>query len=568
MIQIPKGRLVPGQFHVLSILRMLWKHKVMIGVVTGVLTGLAGVVIYRLQDVYRADAVILVDSQKIPEKFVASTVQENLQDSLNAISQQVLSSGQLQVIIDDLGLYREERLTKTPQEIFNQMRTRDLVIEQERGFTGSRAGAFRITYEGPDPKIVADVVNRVADLFIKANYRNREERAAGTSEFLEARVREAKKSLDAQEASLSQFKMRYSGQLPEQEGALMGALNRLQAELQANEDAINRARQNQLLLENTLQLAETSLAADTRALAAPRRSRTVAPAPAPARVDQDLPPAPKPSDAIRAQLVIARSRYLDDHPEVKRLKAELDRALAEEAQIEAARPKRPAAAESPRVVAETPRVIEAPEPAEALPTAMDLTRDRERVTTTKTQIELLTTEIASRNAARGRIEKDIRDYQSRVESLPLREQQMAALSRDYDTSKANYRSLLDKKMSAEVSGEMEKEQQSERFAIADPARIPTKPVKPRRLLYCGIAAVLALALCLGVVLLIELKKDVVLGEWELPSGMPVLGRIASMSPPPRIRTSGMLSGASLIGLIIAGGAFAIPIVRAYLERGI
>jgi succinoglycan biosynthesis transport protein ExoP len=570
MIQIPKGRLVPGQFHPLSIARMLWKHKVMIFAVTGLLTALACVVIYRLQDVYRADAVILVDSQKIPEKFVASTVQENLQDSLNAISQQVLSFGQLQLIIDDLGLYREDRLTKTPQEIFNQMRTRDLVVEQERGFTGSRAGAFRITYEGPDAKIVAEVVNRIANLFIKANYQNREERAAGTSDFLEARVREAKKSLDAQEASLSQFKMRYSGQLPEQEGALMGALNRLQAELQANEDAINRARQNQLLLENTLQLAETSLAADTRALAAPRRSRTVAPAPTPAptRVDQDLPPAPKPSDAIRAQLVIARSRYLDDHPEVKRLKGELDRALAEEARIEAEKPKRPAPTEGPRVVAETPRVIEAPEPPEALPTAMDLTRDRERVTTTKTQIELLTGEIASRNAARGRIEKDIRDYQSRVESLPLREQQMAALSRDYGTSKANYQSLLDKKMSAEVSGEMEREQQSERFAIADPARIPTKPVKPKRLLYCAIAAVFALALCLGVVLLIELKKDVVLGEWELPSGMPVLGRIASMSPPPRIRTGGMLSGASMIGLIVAGGAWAIPVVRAYLERGI
>jgi hypothetical protein len=123
-------------------------------------------------------------------------------------------------------------------------------------------------------------------------------------------------------------------------------------------------------------------------------------------------------------------------------------------------------------------------------------------------------------------------------------------------------------MSAEVSGEMEREQQSERFAIADPARIPTKPVKPKRLLYCAIAAVFALALCLGVVLLIELKKDVVLGEWELPSGMPVLGRIASMSPPPRIRTGGMLSGASMIGLIVAGGAWAIPVVRAYLERGI
>src|SRR5271155_3804685 len=113
---------VPVQFHPLSLIRMVWKHKLLVALVTSVATLAAAAVIYRLPAVYRAEAVVLVDSQKIPEKFVASTAQVGLQDSLSAISQQVLSSGQLQKIIDSLGLYQGERGKMTPEEILDRMR--------------------------------------------------------------------------------------------------------------------------------------------------------------------------------------------------------------------------------------------------------------------------------------------------------------------------------------------------------------------------------------------------------------------------------------------------------------
>jgi len=381
---------------------MLWKHKLHVAVATLILTGGAYAFIARMPDVYRADAVVIVDSQKIPEKFVASTVQVGLQDSLNAITQQVLNSSQLMAIIDSLGLYREERKTKSREEILALMKN-DLVVNLERGLSGSRTGAFRITFDGPDRVVVAQVVNRVTELFIRENFKNREERAAGTSEFLEAQLKQAKKSLDEQEASLSQFKIRVTGELPQQEGALMGALSRLQAEMQANEEAIHRAEQNKLLLENTLQNAEIALNATTQSLVQYQQPR-------PAQSNRsEVPLEPvkpetrhRPSDDIRARLDAARLRYFDDYPEVKNLKRELDLALATEARADAAEAQR--AARTPLPTRTAPKETPAVEtPAISAATIETLNRERERIATTKTQIELLDTEITTRNADRGRI---------------------------------------------------------------------------------------------------------------------------------------------------------------------
>jgi len=92
-------------------------------------------------------------------------------------------------------------------------------------------------------------------------------------------------------------------------------------------------------------------------------------------------------------------------------------------------------------------------------------------------------------------------------------------------SKENYKSLLDKKMAAEMSLNMERRQQSERFVVLDRAQLPEKPVKPKRpALYAGgTAAALLLALLVGFVA--EMRQNVLLGEWELPPGTPVLARL-------------------------------------------
>jgi protein tyrosine kinase modulator len=525
------------KLHPLSYVRMLWKHKALALVTWLVLSGIALVGVKFVPDVYRSESLIIVDSQKIPERFVSSTVQVTLQDHLATLSQQILSSTQLEKIIEKFDLYPKLRKTRSPEQVISLLRD-EIQITPEKGWGDERGaskttGAFRVAYEGPNPTVVAGVVSEISGLFIAENLRTREQRAEGTSEFIESQLDEARKSLEKQEANLSRFKKERMGELPEQEAALIGTLNRLHSELQGTQDAINRAEQNKMMLENTLRLAETAEDAVKRTLQQPP-----APRPAVGVVRSDLTPAtssaPAPvraSQVLKERLEALRLRYQDEHPEIKRLKLELEAALkqeAKEAAAAAALPKAPPTVSTSKESIPVPVVAQGGDPVVSAQMLAEWNRERERVATTRTQLAVAAKELGSRVAERERILRSITEYQGKLERLPMREQELAGVTRDYENSKQNYKSLLDKKTSAEMATEMERRQQSERFTLVDPARIPSKPIKPKRLVLNLGAVGGALALSLVLVLGIEFRKNCFLGEWELPATIPVLGRVPTI----------------------------------------
>jgi len=511
-----------GGLSPLSVARMLWKRKLLILGVWAVFSAIAVAVVLKLPAIYSAEALILVDSQKIPEKFVSSTVNTDVQDRLATIRQQILSSSRLMKVIEDFDLYKAQRKTHFQEEILEMMRT-DIDVQVEKGWTGNRPGAFRVSYKGPDAAVVAQVANRIASQYVDENLMTREVQATGTSEFIDTQLEEAKKGLDTLEAAVSAYKLKHNGELPQQENAISGTLSRLQIELQGNHDALNRAQETKLVLENTLGVAENTLTA----LASPEPSRpssegaTAAAGSAP-QIETRV--VIKASDNLRAQLELARVRYGEEHPDVKKLKGELERAIHLEA-TQAAQTK-------PATLEPIPAAPKAPQPvrtASARPGG-DPGQAMERVASLKSSIAAVTREIQLRTADQGRILNDIRVAQGRLDRLPIHEQEMAQVLRDYEMSKANYRSLLDKKFSAEMATDMERRQKSERFTILDPARVPEVPIQPKRRLLSigGIVIGLALGLVLGVGL--EVRNNVVLGEWELPPDVAILGRLPYIHP--------------------------------------
>ena len=84
-----------------------WKAFIAVFWVVGVAVSLA--VLFSLRPVYTADALILVESQKIPENFVTSTVQTGLEARLDRLKQQVLSRDRLWSLIQELDLYPKLR---------------------------------------------------------------------------------------------------------------------------------------------------------------------------------------------------------------------------------------------------------------------------------------------------------------------------------------------------------------------------------------------------------------------------------------------------------------------------
>jgi hypothetical protein len=143
----------------------------------------------------------------------------------------------------------------------------------------------------------------------------------------------------------------------------------------------------------------------------------------------------------------------------------------------------------------------------------------------QTQLGFTNKEIETRAAEHQRILRDIASNESRINKLPVREQEMAQILRDYEISKENYRSLLEKSNAAEMATDMERREKAERFTMLDPARVPEKPFSPNRPLLTGIGCALSLVLGLALGFGKEYRKNVLLGEWELPNTYIVLSRV-------------------------------------------
>ena len=482
----------------LSIIKMIWKRKWLLLAVWAILSAATFVVIHRLPSTYRAEVVVLVDSQRIPEHYVSSTVNTELQERLAAISERILSFNNLKKVIDELSLYPRERNSLSEEELTDKLR-KEINIKFERGWTGNRAGAFRIAYLGEDPNSVAQVVNRLSRLFVDENLRTREVQAVGTEQFIVAQLAEAKKTLDQLEAKVSQYKLGHSGELPEQEQSLISTLAQLRSILDANRDSLNRAQDAKITLENNLNMTEIT-------------RHTLEKSVQPAQVEPAPPPRPSlQSEVLRERYRSMLKRYSPEHPDAVALRRAIEAAVEEE---------RSGAHEV------APAAVPIKTAGDVAPSnALQLEQTREQARMLKSQIAQTKKELAGRKAEQDSILKEIATYQARLGRLPLREQEMAQLLRDYENSKNNYRMLLDKKLAAEMATDMEHRQKSERFMIVDPARTPTKPISPNRSLFDAAGCLMGLAAGAGLSLLLESRRAVLLGEWELPATVVVLGRL-------------------------------------------
>ncbi|HEY7302941.1 MAG TPA: Wzz/FepE/Etk N-terminal domain-containing protein [Bryobacteraceae bacterium] len=516
---------------------MLWKRRWLTLSFWLAASAVSIPMVQLLPPVYRAEAVVLVDSQKIPETLVSPTVSGDVADRLALISQNIMTSTRLLEIINAFHLYRNEKRHLTQEELLDKMR-QDISVNFEKSWTGDRMHAFRLGYQGKDPETVAEVSNRLAGLYVAENVRAREDQAQGTVDFLRRQLQEARTSLDEQEQKVAQFKQEHNGALPEQQTSLLGTLSSLSVELQGVQTSIDRAQEKKMSLEASLSAAESTEASLRASLRRELKGSSQI------LTDSGKVLRPKP-EILRDQLRALRLRYTPNHPEVQTVERELAQAEREEAE------------ETKAMNSDRPNPADSSD-RETL-TSPELLQIRERIATLRAQIPAAKHELDFLEKQRGQLTASITDCQARINKLPLVEQEMAGLKRNYEESANNYNSLLQKKMAAGIATDMERSQKSERFTVIDPARTPQKPEKSKRLIVAigGSMAGLILGLLLGFVL--EFRRHAFLGEWELPEGTVVLGRIPPIQPtaPAGKPGSGIAAASALIGSSLLPALFSI-----------
>jgi len=122
------------------------------------------------------------------------------------------------------------------------------------------------------------------------------------------------------------------------------------------------------------------------------------------------------------------------------------------------------------------------------------------------QLQAIDAEISALRGKQNRTTVLIKDYENKVEMTFANEQLMLDLTRDYEMSRQNYQALLQKRLNARVSENLEKRQKAEQFRIIDPAKVPEKPFKPDRVKIVLLGSLLSLGAGGGLIFLREFLK--------------------------------------------------------------
>ena len=260
---------------------------------------------------FQSDALILVEQQKVPEQYVVPNVTVNLQDRLQAMTEQILSRTRLQSTINRFHLYETPRrwaFTQTGDPV-EQMRT-DIKIElvEAPGRPGQLT-AFKIRYTAGSPQLAQQVNSELTSLFIDENLKSQEQLSESTTAFLESQLATAQTKLEEQEAKVRAFKSTHFGNLPSQVETNVQILTGLQSQLQNVQRSIDGAKQQKIYLESMqqeYQAIQASLGSGNSTVTAPDT------------LNKDL------SD-LRHQLQEARSRYTEDYPDVVQLKDKISK---------------------------------------------------------------------------------------------------------------------------------------------------------------------------------------------------------------------------------------------------
>src|SRR5271170_6669923 len=436
---------------------------------------------------YLSSTLILVEQPTMPKDYVTPNVNDDLQDRMQSITQQILSRTRLLHIIDQLNLYAAPRSQPSADQKVDRMR-KDIDIELVRD-ARNQITAFNVSYSSRDPRMAQQVTSELTNLFISENLEVRQQQSEDTTKFLESQLETARKTLSDQEEKIREFKGQHVGQLPAQVGSNLQILAGLQSQLQAEEDALNTAKQQRVYLE--------TLVSQYRSVPGLPKLDGGAPVGLPA-LDAEL-------DKLRAQLADLSAHYTDRHPDVRKVKEEIARTEKMRSQMAADLKAKASAAQS------DPSATANDEMGDPNSPMMQL----------QGQLQANRVEIANRDQGIKELSAKVTDYQARLNQEPVREQQLSDLTRGYDQSKANYDELLKKKNESAMATSMELLQQGERFRIIDPPSLPLKPDFPNRLKFCTIG--LGIGLALGVVVAgsFEMMDDRIYDEKEFQKLLPV-----------------------------------------------
>lgn len=421
-------------------MRSMWRYRLLaLASAWGLgILGIAGVML--IPSKYEAAARMFVNTESILRPLMAGmTVAPDMNQRIEILSRVLISRPNVEKLIKTAGL---DAKLQSREEIENRI---DELIKnlQVRG-TG-RDQIYTITLRDGDPVQAKRLVEQFTALFFESGQGNRELDTDVAKKFINQQVAAYEKKLEEAEGRLKEFRMRHPGLRPGQGGDFFARMTEAGTLLERAQLELREAEQSREALRRRLTELETG------------NDGTPAPSGPDPRIEITTR-----IESAKKDLSLLLLRYTDAHPDVvgmRRVIKELEAKLAELPEV---RRKDPA-------------------PAAVATGQLNVT-----LAQSEANIASLRARVAEYTARESKLKES-------ALQMPQLDAEFAQLNRDYDVNKRGYESLLTRRESVVLSGDMQSAAGAGDFKLIDPPRVSPQPVAPNRPLLLGLALVFALA---------------------------------------------------------------------------
>ena len=463
--------------------------------------------------VYRSMATILIEEQEVPSDLIRSTITSYATQRIQTINQRVMTRANLMQIIEKYDLYRSNKRTETTEEILERMR-KDVsvqminadVIDPRSGRPTAATVAFTLSFDGESAAVTQKVASELTTLYLNENLKNRAEKASETYTFLTAEADKLREHIAELETQLAIFKEKNADRLPQLAGLNTQLRERTEDELRDVDNQLRSMDDRKFYLEG--QLGQINPLTPTMGESG----------------QQILDPVTQ-LKTLRSQYISATSKYSPDHPDVVRLRRQIEGLEKETGSVnsateqakELAALRTELAAAQEKYSAEHPDVIRLSKAVAAQEEALKNLKnkpvpesevaknnpDNPAYLTLQAQLAGIKGEVQSLKVQREQLKTKLSDYEKRLQQTPDVERKYLVLNRDYENSVRRYQELTAKQNVAQVGQELEKERKGERFSLIDPPQLPEKPIKPNRPAIIILGLLLSIGGSLGFVTVAE-----------------------------------------------------------------
>lgn len=524
---------------------------------------------------YRSTATILIRDQEIPRDLVPSTITSFADQRLMEIQARVVTSANLINLIEDFDLYADLRRRLPATEVVEEMRedySLDLVsadvIDPRTGRPTQATILFTVSFDYESPAMAQQVANRLVDLYLAENLRDRTERAQETTSFLTEQADKLSREINQLEERLARFKQQSGGALPELYGLNLQMMDRTESEMREVQRQIQSNNQNIIYLR--AQLAQTPTMApiytregavlppDAQLAALQSQYATLSATYGPNHPDvvstrrqieslkaevgdvTDVGAIETQMQQVQVELQGLQERYGPEHPDVRRVQRQLERLTAE----------RNAALDA-QVPGET---------ATAASTSLDSVNSNPTYVQLATQLAAAESDSRALQARQQQLLEKMQSYETRIVAAPQVEREYSSLTRDLENARMKYQEIRAKQLAAEVSESLEQGRKGERFEVVEPALLPTLPHTPNRLALLFLGLVLSMAGSIGTTAISESMDSSV----HSPNALANLTGIAPIATIPLIENEVDVRHRRRTRWMIAAGALGSVVIVAAL----